>query len=618
MTVASGSVTITPAIAALTAAQTQQFDAIIPGGGAVTWTVDGVAGGNATVGVIGASGLFTPGTAAGSHTIAATSAAYPSLSGTAVAAVTNLVGVYTYHDDLARDGANTQEFALTPSTVTATSFGKLFSCSVDGAVYAQPLWVANLVVNGAHHNVIFVATEHDSVYAFDADTSPCTPLWRVSLIDVAHGASSGETPVPDAPSDYRVGQGAGDTSPEVGVTGTPVIDPSSGILYVVSKSVDSSQTVFYQRLHAIDLLTGSEEHASPVVIAATYPGIGDGGSTVAFNPGPQNQRAALALVNGVVYIAWAAHEDVPPWYGWVMGYSYGAAGFTQVSVFNTAPDTQEAGVWMSGGAPAADANGNLYLVTGNGGFDANASPAPNSDYGDSLLELSVTLQLSQYFTPSDQATDEAGDKDFGAGGAAVLADLPTSSPVSQLILCGGKDGTLYLLNRAMLGGFGDSAAVQKIAFGNPVYATGAYWNSNFYLSGSLGPLSDFVLTPTIPAMTLSAASTHIYGFGGSSPSVSAAGTQNGIVWTLDNANFCIGHASSCGPSVLYAHDAEDIATELWDSGTVAANAAGNAIKFTVPTVANGKVYVGTRGNNTGGVSGSTAVAGELDVYGLLP
>jgi len=397
-----------------------------------------------------------------------------------------------------------------------------------------------------------------------------------------------------------------------------VIDPSSGILYVVSKSVDSSQTVFYQRLHAIDLVTGGEEHASPVVITASYPGIGDGGTSVAFNPGPENQRAALALVNGVVYIAWAAHEDVPPWYGWVMGYSYGAAGFTQVSVFNTAPDTQQAGVWMSGGAPAADANGNLYLVTGNGGFDANASPAPNSDYGDSLLELSATLQLSQYFTPSDQATDANGDKDFGAGGAAVLADLPASSPVSQLILCGGKDGTLYLLNRAMLGGYGDSAAVQKIAFGYPVYATGAYWNSNFYLSGSVGPLSDFVLTPTIPAMTLSAVSSHVYGFGGSSPSVSAAGTANGIVWTLDNANFCIGHATSCGSSVLYAHDAEDIATELWDSGTVAANAAGNAIKFTVPTVANGKVYVGTRGNNTGGAPGSTTVAGELDVYGLLP
>jgi len=605
-------------MAALTPAQTQQFDATVPGGGAATWTVDGVAGGNATVGVIGASGLFTPGTAAGSHAIAATSVAYPALSGTAVAAVTNLGGVYTYHNDLARDGANTQEFALTPSTVSAATFGKLFSCSVDGAVYAQPLWVANLVVNGAHHNVVFVATEHDSVYAFDADAIPCTPLWSVSLIDVAHGASSGETPVPDAPTDFLVGQGSGDSSPEVGVTGTPVIDPSSGILYVVSKSVDSSQTVFYQRLHAIDLVTGGEEHASPVVITASYPGIGDGGTSVAFNPGPENQRAALALVNGVVYIAWAAHEDVPPWYGWVMGYSYGAAGFTQVSVFNTAPDTQQAGVWMSGGAPAADANGNLYLVTGNGGFDANASPAPNSDYGDSLLELSATLQLSQYFTPSDQATDANGDKDFGAGGAAVLADLPASSPVSQLILCGGKDGTLYLLNRAMLGGYGDSAAVQKIAFGYPVYATGAYWNSNFYLSGSVGPLSDFVLTPTIPAMTLSAVSSHVYGFGGSSPSVSAAGTANGIVWTLDNANFCIGHATSCGSSVLYAHDAEDIATELWDSGTVAANAAGNAIKFTVPTVANGKVYVGTRGNNTGGAPGSTTVAGELDVYGLLP
>jgi len=618
VTVLSGTVTVTPAIAALTAAQTQQFNAVIPGGGAASWSVDGITGGNPLVGAIGASGLYTPGTAAGSHTIAAASVAYPALSGTAVAAVTNLAGVYTYHNDLARDGADTQEFALTPSTVSAATFGKLFSCNVDGALYAQPLWVGNLTVGGAQHNVVFVATEHDSVYAFDADATSCTPLWTASLIDAAHGASAGETPVPDSPKNYLVGHGLGDMAPEVGITGTPVIDPSTGILYVVAKSVDSSQTVFYQRLHALDLATGNEKSASPTVIAATYPGAGDGGTTVAFNPGPENQRAALALVNGVVYIAWAAHEDVPPWYGWVMGYSYGTNGFTQVAVFNAAPDTQEAGVWMSGGAPAADAANNVYLVTGNGGFDATSTMTPNLDYGDSLLELTATLQVAQYFTPSDEVTDAAGDKDFGAGGAAVLADLPASNPVTQLLLCGGKDGTLYLLNRATLGGFGDSAAVQKIAFGYPVYATGAYWNSNYFLVGDLGPLADFVLTPSIPAMTLSAASTHVYGFGGSSPSVSAAGTDNGIVWTLDNANYCIGHATTCGPSVLYAHDAADIATELWDSGTLAANALGNAIKFTVPTVANGKVYVGTRGNNTGGESGSTSVAGELDVFGILP
>lgn len=618
VTILSGRVSITPALAALTAAQTQLFTATVPGGGAATWTVDGIAGGNGTVGTISTSGRYKPGTTAGSHTVAATSVAYPALSGTAVAAVTALGGVYTYHDDLARDGANSQEFALSPSTVSATSFGKLFACPVDGAIYAQPLWVANLVVNGAHHNVVFVATAHDSVYAFDADTSPCTPLWTASLIDTAHGASSGETPVPDAPTDYLVGHGEGDMAPEVGVSGTPVIDPISGNLYVVAKSVDASHTTFYQRLHALDLATGNERSAAPVVIAATYPGIGDGGTTVTFNPGPENQRPALALVNGVVYIAWSAHEDVAPWYGWVMGYSYGASGFTQVDVFNAAPDAQQAGIWMSGGAPAADSAGNLYLVTGNGAFDVTGRTAPNSDYGNTLLELTPALAVSQYFTPSDQATDTAGDRDFGAGGAAVLANLPAGSPVTQLLLCGGKDGTLYALNRDNLGGFGDSAAVQKIAFGYPVYATGAYWNSNYFIVGDGGSLADFVVTATVPEMTLSAASIHQYGFGGSSPSVSAAGTQNGVVWTLDNTNYCIGHATTCGPSVLYAHDASDIATELWNSGAAAADAAGNAVKFTVPTVANGKVYVGTRGNNTGGAAGSTTVAGELDVYGLLP
>jgi hypothetical protein len=618
VSIQSGSVSIAPAIAAVTLTQPQQFTATVPGGGAATWMVDGIAGGNGTVGSIGSAGLYTPGTAAGAHTITATSVAYPILSGTAVAAVTDLAAVTTYHDDVARDGANTHEFALSPSSVASGNFGKVYSCTVDGAIYAQPLWVAGLTINGARHNVVFVATGHDSLYAFDADASPCAPLWTVSLIDAAHGAAGGETPVPDGAKGYLVGQGQQNLAPEIGVTGTPVIDPASGTLYAVSKSVNAAQTVFYQRLHAIDLATGTERPGAPATIGATYPGNGDGGTSVAFNPRTENQRAALALVNGVVYVTWASHEDVAPWYGWVIGYSYAAGALGQVGVFNTAPDAQYAGIWMSGGGPAADAAGNLYLITGNGPFDATSATAPKNDYGDSLLQLTGGLGVSQYFTPSDQAADAASDKDFGAGGAAVLADLPATSPVMHLLLCGGKDGTIYLLNRDALGGLGDAGAVQKAAFGYRIFATGAFWNGNYYLSGDQGPLAQFALTAAQPQITLASSSTHGYGFGGSTPSISAAGSQDGIVWTLDNANFCTGNAPACGPTVLYAHDATNLANELWNSGARASDAAGYAIKFTVPTVANGHVYVGTRGNNTGGAPTSTSIAGELDVYGFSP
>ena len=618
VSIISGTVSISPSIAAITLHQTQQFSASVPGGGTVNWAVDGVAGGNSTVGIINGSGLFTPGSAPGAHAIAASSAAYPSLSAQAAAAVTDLTGVYTYHNDLARDGANTQEYALTASAVASGGFGKLFSCTVDGAIYAQPLWVANVTVNGGPHNVVLVATEHDSLFAFDADAVPCKQLWSVSLIDSAHGAGSAETTVPSGATGFLVGRGAGDFTPEVGVTGTPVIDPATNTLYVVSKSVIASQPTFYQRLHAIDLTTGQERPGSPVTISALYPGSGDGGMTVAFNPGPENQRGGLALVNGTVYITWSAHEDVAPFYGWVMGYSYGGAGFTQVAVFNTSPNAQQGGIWMGGGAPAADAFGDVYLVTGNGTFDATSVNAPNTDYGDSLLQLSATLTPTQYFTPSDQATDAAQDLDFGAGGAAVLANVPTGSSLTHLLICGGKDGGLYVLNRDQLGGFGDAFAVQKINFGYRVFATGAYWNANYFIAGSNGPLTEYLLTAPTPQVTAAASTAHVYGFGGSTPSVSAAGSQNGIVWSLDNGQYCTTFSAGCGPSVLFAHAATNVATELWNSGTLAANAAGFAVKFEVPTVANGKVYVGTRGNNTGGALGSTTAAGELDVYGFQP
>jgi hypothetical protein len=616
MTILSGPVSLVPTVAAMTLSQTQQFTATFPGGGATAWTVDGIAGGNSTVGLVSASGLYTAGTAAGRHTIVATSVAYPSLSANAVAAITDLAGVYTYHNDLARDGTNAQEYALTTSNVNTSSFGKLFSCTVDGAIYGQPLWVANLTVNGAPHNVVFLATQHDSLYAFDADANPCVQLWSVSLIDSGHGGLGGETPVPSGVTGYLVGQGNGDITPEVGVTGTPVIDPATNTLYVVSKSVNSAQTTFYQRLHAIDLITGNEKAGSPVTIAGTFPGTGDGGATVSFNPRPENQRAGLAFVDGIVYIAWAAHEDAPPWYGWVMGYFYNGVSFTQTAVFNVAPNSQEGGIWMGGGAPAADSNNNLYLVTGNGNFNAASSSAPNNEYGDSLLQLTGMLTVSQYFTPSDQSTDDAVDDDFGAGGAAVLADLPAGSPVTHLLVCGGKDGSLYVVNRDSLGGLGDTAAVQKIDFGYAIFATGAYWTSYYFLGGDHGPLTAYLLSASVPQLNLAASSAHIYGFGGTTPSVSAAAAQNGIVWSLDNRQYCTNLSPACGPAVLYANDATNVANLLWDSAEVGADAAGNAVKFTVPTVANGKVYVGTRGNNTGGLQGSSSAPGELDVYGL--
>ena len=612
--VSASALSVSPRIAAITLSRTQQFTAVVPGGGAAVWTVDGIAGGNSTVGLISASGLYTAGTAAGTHSIVATSVADSTKSASAVAAVTDLAGVYTYHNNLARTGANTQEYALQASTVNTASFGKLAACAVDGAIYGQPLWVANLTLNGAKHNVVFAATAHDGLFAFDADASPCATLWSVSLIDAAHGGSSGETSVPG----NLVGTGLGDIQPEIGVTDTPVIDPAGGILYVVSKSVNATQTIYYQRLHAVDLATGNEKIGSPATIAGTYPGTGDGGTTVTFNAQRQNQRAGLALVNGVVYIAWGSHEDGAPYYGWMMSYQYTGTALTQQAVFNVTPNTQGGGIWMGGGAPAVDSNSNLYILTGNGTFDAVGGSAPHNDYGDSLLRLNTALQVSQYFTPSDQLADAQNDIDFGSGGAALLADLPAGNTVTHALICGGKDSVLFVLNRDLLGGLGDAAAVQTINTGHSIYATGAFWNNNFYLGGVGGPLTAYRLNTTNAHFTQVSASANNYGFPGATPSVSSAAAQNGVVWALDNGSYCTPQSPRCGAAVLHAYDANNAATELWNSALTAADVAGNAIKFTVPTVANGRVYVGTRGNNTGGADGSTSVPGELDIYGLKP
>ena len=277
---------------------------------------------------------------------------------------------------------------------------------------------------------------------------------------------------------------------------------------------------------------------------------------------------------------------------------------------------------MGGGAPSADASNNLYLITGNAIFDATNASAPNNDYGDSFLQLSPSLTVSSYFTPSDQATDNADDHDFGAGGSAVVLNLTSGLPGSllHLVIGGGKDGTLYLLNGDSMGGSGDSYARQSFNVGHGIFATGAFWNNSYYIAGINGPLALYSFISSTNMFNASAVSQSPtnFGFPGATPSISSTGSINGIVWALDNGASCISNSSACGPVVLHGYDATTLTSDLWNSTLVSGDAAGYAVKFTVPTVANGKVYVGTRGNNTGGVYNSTSISGELDVYGLRP
>ena len=625
----AGLVSLSPKRAGLAITQTLSITPTTSDSAGVDWSATGSNCSGNTCGSFSSAGspsevpvTYTAPGAAGLYTITATSRSDGSNTASITVAVTDLPGVLTYHNNLSRNGANTQEYALTTSSVTSSTFGKLFSCTVDGAIYGQPLWVPNVTISAATHNVVFVATQHDSLYAFDADTnsSPCTPLWHANLIDSAHGGTPGETSVPSSGAGALVGNGYDNIAPEVGVTGTPVIDLTTNTLYVVSKSVISPFAfTFYQRLHAIDLLTGNEKFSGPVTIAGKYPGTGDGGTTTSFSAQQQNQRAGLVLANGIVYIAWGSHEDQTPYYGWVMGYN--ATDLSQRSVLNVTPNVGYGGVWMDGGAPAVDSSNNLYLITGNGTFDATNASAPNNDYGDSFLKLNSNLAISQYFTPSDESTDNGSDLDFGSGGAPILLDLPVNgSNPTHLIIGGGKDGYLYLLNRDNMGGSGDSNAWQQITLPNPIFATGAFWKSNFYLATVGGSLQAFSLSSSTAKLTpASNATSATFGFPGATPSVSSRpDNSNGIVWILDNSQYCTPQSPGCGPAILHAFDANNLATELWNSTQGTGNAAGHALKFTVPTVANGKVYIGTRGNNTGGIDSSTSIPGELDVYGILP
>ena len=612
----SVSITISPKRAGLTVTQTLLVSGTVANDTsqkAVSWSATGgTFSSNASAS--GASVTYTAPSTPGIYTITATQTSDVTQRAVATIGVTDLHGVYTYHNDVARDGTNTAEYALTTANVNGSTFGKLFSCQADAAIYTQPLWVSNITIGGAKHNIVVAATMHDTVYAFDADASPCVTYWHTQFIP------SGET--------FYTAADVFDNSifPDIGILGTPVIDSTSNIVYLVTKTKNTTDPglVAHQRLHALNFADGTEIANSPVELdsSITVPGNCEGGSTIAFNAARENQRPGLALVNGVVYIAWASHGDLDPYHGWILGFN--ASTLSRVSVFNSSPNAAEglgycrAGIWMSGGAPAADAAGNLYVITGNGIFDGTSA------FGDSFLKLSATsgLALADWFTPMDQLSLDAFDHDLGAGGAAVLVDQ-TSGPHPHLIIGGGKSQVLYLLDRTNMGHFtsgGPDKVVQTLNVSEACFSTPAFWQNTLYFFGFNGPGLAYTFLPASDTFNPSVASSTVasFSFPGSSPSVSSNGNANGIVWTIDSNSYGTGDNGpvSAGPAVLHAFDATNLGTELWNSSQVPADAAGNAVKFTVPTVANGKVYVPTRGNDS--TAGAGTVFGEIDVYGLKP
>ncbi|HEV2207639.1 MAG TPA: LamG-like jellyroll fold domain-containing protein [Verrucomicrobiae bacterium] len=509
------------------------------------------------------------------------------------------VNVLTYHNDVSRTGQNTNETVLTPANVNTNSFGKLFAYPLDGQVFAQPLYVSGLNIPGqGTHNVVFVATMHDSVYALDADSNLGANggvLWQVSL------GTSAATPNNDFGNRYGAYH---DIRPEVGIIGTPVIDLATSTLYLDAFTHEG--TNYVHRIHALSLVDGSERANSPVVVSAAITGAGvdSSGGMLAFDPVANGlQRPALTLAGGVLYVLYSGFADTNPYHGWVLGFDAQSLQQLTNSIFNTTPNSTtaqwggnagEGGLWMGGNGLSVDSATNVYLMVANGIFNANTN---GTEYSDSFLRLSTTngLAVADYFTPYDQATLAANDTDLGSGGPVLLPDEAGSAAHPHLIVGSGKSGKIYLVDRDAMGHFnagGDSQIVQTVsgALGS-VFSTPAYFNQRLYYQ----PVGDHLKMLTISNATVSAAvisqSAGTIGFPGATPSISANGTNNAIVWVLDNSASSSG--SPIGPAVLHAYDAYNLTRELYNSGQAGArDAAAWAVKHAVPTIANGKVYVG--------------------------
>lgn len=495
--------------------------------------------------------------------------------------------VTTYHYDNARDGLNAQETILTPSTVTSATFGLLGVYALDGRVDAQPLYLGGLKPAGATSavNVVYVATEHDSVYALNVATG--AQLWKTSVL------GAGET----TSDDHNCTQ----ITPEIGITSTPVIDRSygtNGAIFVVGMSKDSAGG-YHQRLHAIDLTTGAELSGSPTEIAATYPGSGPNSKngTNTFAPGQYAERVGLLLLNGTIYMAWTSHCDIQPYTGWVMGYS--ESTLKQTTVLNLTPNGSEGSVWMAGFGLAADTTGNIYLLDANGTLDPtfNASGFPNgADYGNAMLKLSTTngLAVSDYFEADNTMAESAADIDLGSGGAMLLPDVVDSTGTTRHLVVGmGKDSNLFVGDRDNMGKFNETTKTngniyQVIPNAVPggAWSGPAYFNNTVYYAGVGDVLRAFAIS-SAKLSVVAQTSQATFAYPGATPSVSSNGTLTGIVWAVQSA--------TTAQAVLHAYDATNLGHELYNS-TQAPNGRdsfGLGNKFITPVVANGYVFVGT-------------------------
>jgi outer membrane protein assembly factor BamB len=493
--------------------------------------------------------------------------------------------VVTHHNDNARTGQNLNETVLTLSNVNAGSFGKVGFLPVDGKVDAQPLYLSAVPIPGQGlYNVVYAATEHGSLYAFDADTG--TLLWRTSLL------GPGETP-----SDAR---NCGQVTPEIGITATPVIDRTrgpNGTIYAVAMSKNASNT-YFQRLHAIDIATGAELPVSPQPIEALVAGTGAGSAagSLSFDPKQYEERAALLLLDGVVYTTWTSHCDIPPYTGWILGHD--AATLARLSVLNTTPNGSGGAFWHAGGGPAADPLGHIYLMAGNGTFDTtlDASGFPNrGNFGNAFLALSTSpttaegLAVSDYFATFDTLAQSAIDLDLGSGGPMVLPGLTDGSlQTRRLVVGAGKDRRIYVLDRDRMGKFeaGRNNVYQELGgvLAGGVFSVPSYFDNTVYFGAVGDAIKALPISGGRLASTPSSRTANTFVYPGATASISANGLRDAILWAVQNTS----------PAVLSAYDARNLARELYNSNQVPERdrfGAGN--KFITPTIADGRVYVGT-------------------------
>jgi hypothetical protein len=486
--------------------------------------------------------------------------------------------VLTYHNNNTRTGADVKENVLTLANVNSATFGKLFIVPADGLVDAQPLYLSAVSISGVTHNLLIVATEHDTVYAYDADTG--TNIWHITAL------KSGETT-----SDNR---GCGQVSPEIGITSTPVITrPKAGnpVIYVVAMSKDSSGD-YHQRLHALDATTGAELHNGPIDIAAKYPGTGDNssGGYVIFDPAQYKERAGLLMIGNTVYLAWASHCDIRPYTGWIMGYN--ATTLAQTTVLNLTPNGNEGAIWGAGAGMAADGNGNIFLLDANGLFDStlNASGFPEQgDYGNAFLHVTIKggLAVADYFEMDNESQENGSDTDLGSGGTLLVSQKDSTGKVWQLAVGAGKDGNLYVVDRTNLGKFNSSSnkIYQELSGALPggIWSMPAAFNGNIYYGPVGSPILAFHFQNAKLEASPVAKTANAFGYPGATPSISSNAGQ-GIVWATENVS----------PAVLHAYNAKTL-QEIYNSNQAAngRDQFGNGNKYITPTIANGKVYVGT-------------------------